>query len=729
MTTASWAFLCLAYIIGLLASGFEARLPIAAIALSLVALSGLLAVIIPHRWRRGPSWSLWLAGGILAAIAVVYCQLRQPQPADSDVSRYVGRDVVVAGRIVEPPSRNREQRVRLILAAQQLNQGAPVTGKLYVTLPLLHGTGLVPGQVIQVRGRLYEPQAAASPGSFDFRAYLARQGIFAGLSGRLAAEPAEQPSGLWQLRQRVARAQTRWLGSPVGPLLSSIALGRRAVDLPVEIRDRFTQAGLAHTLAASGFHVSLLLGVVIALTANLGSRAQISIGLVTLIFYAALTGGQPSVLRAAIMGSGALLGLATARQRNPLGLWLVAATGLLLYNPLWIWNLGFQLSFLATLGLLVTVPPLSQRLDWLPPTLATAIAVPLAAALWTLPLLAYTFNTVALYGVLLNVAATPLIALVSLGGILSAAIALLVPIAGSALAWSLGYPTRSLLWLAEWVNDLPGSTLTLGRLALWQLVLAYAVMVGIWVWPLLRRWGWWIGLLALAAIALPLLYQQQTRVQMVVLDSPDQPVVVVQEQGRTTLIGAGTPDTARYTIAPFLRQAGIRRLDWAIALDEPPDRPSGWSELAAQLSANQLLHAPLAPEQTPPTLPATQVQALAANQQVQLGALTVSVLSLEPTILQLQFHDQVWLLLGNPPVRVVPPPLPPTTLLWSGEALPAEWLQTVKPTVAIATGNAIAPTVQAQLQQHQVQTYLTGQAALQWRPGRGFRTTDERRAE
>ncbi len=739
MTAASWALCCLAYIVGLLVSGLGDapagtlgdRLPLWALSLSLLLLGGLLSLLIPRRRPTGPRRPLWLVAGLIAAIAVFYCQFRQPQPAANDVSRYANREgeVTVTGTILDSPSLSREQRLRLILEAQQVEADTNVSGKLYVTLPLLHGTGLVPRQTIQVRGRIYAPQGAALPGSFDFRAYLAQQGIFAGLSGRLAAEPRARPPGLWQLRQQVVRAHTQGLGSPLGPLLSSIALGRRAVDLPVAIRDRFTQAGLAHILAASGYHVSLLLGVVLALTASLGRRTRLGIGLAVLVFYVGLTGAQPSVLRAAIMGSGALLGLVAGQRRNPLGLLLVAATGLLLYNPLWIWNLGFQLSFLATLGLLVTVPPLVQRLDWLPPTLATAIAVPLAASLWTLPLLLYTFNTVALYGIGLNIIATPLVALVSLGGLVSAAVALAVPEAGSALAWLLHYPVQLLLWLTAVVNGLPGSVLTLGRLTLGQVLAVYGLLLGIWWLPGLRRRWYWGGLMAIALIALPLLYRQQTLVQITVLESSPQPVIVVQERGRTTLIGAGTPTMARYTLEPFLRQAGVRRLAGAIALDWQPERPSGWSELATTLTAAQLLHPPLAAGQAPPALPASQRHALAANQQVQLGSLRLLVLNLEPLILQLQFRDQTWLLLGSPPVQVVSPPAPPTVLLWSGEPLPPAWLEGVRPTLAIAAQEAIDPATRTQFQQAQIPILPAGPAAVQWQPGPGFRLVGDRPAD
>ncbi|MFM6409550.1 MAG: ComEC/Rec2 family competence protein, partial [Microcystis sp.] len=199
------------------------------------------------------------------------------------------------------------------------------------------------------------------------------------------------------------------LGQEKGTLLSSITLGRQAVNLPAKITDLFIKTGLAHILAASGFHVSILLGFVLTITRNLSPKKQFTIAVTILIIYGTLTGLQPSVLRAILMGIGALIGLLYNRQVNSLGSLLLAATILLLWQPLWIWDLGFQLSFLATLGLIITVPLLKNKIDYFPNLIAEHIAISLAATLWTMPLLMFTFNSIALYNIPINIITTPLI--------------------------------------------------------------------------------------------------------------------------------------------------------------------------------------------------------------------------------------------------------------------------------------------------------------------------------
>jgi len=248
-----------------------------------------------------------------------------------------------------------------------------------VTVPILQSTGLYPGQEIAVTGFLYKPTAALNPGGFDFQKYLRQEETFAGLAGRqINILDDQRPWGWWQVREKIGRSQTRLLGVPEGPLVSSMVLGAKAVDLPYDIRDLFVRTGLAHALAASGFQTSLILGVILQLTKGTNKAIQITMGGVGLTGFLFLAGFEPAVLRAVIMGFAALLGLALEKGVKQLGSLLIAATLLLIFNPLWIWNLGFQLSFLATLGLIVTAPAIDKRLDWLPPAISSLISPSLA---------------------------------------------------------------------------------------------------------------------------------------------------------------------------------------------------------------------------------------------------------------------------------------------------------------------------------------------------------------
>jgi len=466
---------CLAYILGLLSTAVSWG------GYGVLALGIGLAILQKGRWgeknflhnlmvvyaRLKPAG--WLAAGVVGLLATMYFQARVPQPAVNDISKFVGsgdgsnqaQTVTVQGKVASTPHLTRSQKAQFWLEATQLDEvkgedgpagiNKRVAGKLYVTVPFVQATNIHPGQAIAVTGSLYKPKPAASPGAFDFQAYLAKDGIFAGLKGRQVnlLEETKFKWGWWAVRQRIIQSQMRWLGTPEGPLVSSIVLGHQAVDLPYNIQDQFIQVGLAHAIVASGFKVSLILGLILAGTRRLSQSVQFSLGTVALVTYVCLTGFHPPVLRAAVMGFGALIALLAQRKRKPLGALLVAAALLLLFNPLWIWDVGFELSFLATLGLMVTVPPLTKKLDWLPPAIASLIAVPIAAFVWTLPLQLQVFGVVPIYSIVINILTTPLLSIISIGGMISALAALLWPLAGSALAWLLYCPTHVLIVLVQ----------------------------------------------------------------------------------------------------------------------------------------------------------------------------------------------------------------------------------------------------------------------------------------
>ncbi|NEP42285.1 MAG: ComEC family DNA internalization-related competence protein, partial [Okeania sp. SIO2H7] len=343
---------------------------------------------------------LWLTAGFIGFAASFYLHARMPEPGVNDISTLIQENgsaqaqiLTVSGKVTSMPRKTRAERSQFWLRVTQVseligNDGAAdpykeATGKLYVTVPLLQANGLHPNQWVSVTGTLYKPKPPSNPGSFDFPAYLAKQGAFAAFKGRQVSMKSFENSktlGLWKVRRRIVRSQSYRLGVPKGTLVSAMVLGRRAVDLSYELRDRFLQVGLAHVLAASGFHVSLILGTVLFFAKGLSGGTRFGLGFLTLIIYVSLTGFSPSILRAAMMGFAALIAIASERQVKPLGALLVAAAILLLVNPLWIWDLGFQLSFLATLGLLATVEPLMKMLDWLPTPIASLVAVPIAAS-------------------------------------------------------------------------------------------------------------------------------------------------------------------------------------------------------------------------------------------------------------------------------------------------------------------------------------------------------------
>lgn len=763
MKTKPLAIACLAYILGLLLTGLPLPSPVVAgwaiplTALGLGMVGGAIATL-PRPWRLGLRRGTWGVVGGIGVLAVLYFQWRLPQPQPNDISRLLtetGRPtlsrVVVTGFVATAPRLTRNQTWRFELEAFQTVETAakdqpPITqevsGSVYTTVPRRQGEALLPGQMVSIGGSLYQPKPADNPGGFDFRAYLARQGIFAGLRGQQVDFPETAgrfrehltgarlgqrwvQQGLWRVRQRIVRSHAQGLEEPAAGLVSAMLLGKNAVDVDYDLRDRFSRVGLAHALAASGFQVSLLLGILLKLTGQRSNWGSLAICATGVLIYVGLTGLEPSVLRAALMGGAVLLAIALDRKVAPLPALLLVGTGMLVWNPVWIWDLGFQMSFLATLGLIVTVPVLDQRLDGLPPLLASLLSVPVAAYLWTLPLQLHVFGGISPYSIPLNVLTTFLITLISLGSGVSALLGLVHPPLGGGVALLLGWPTHLLLRLAEFTDGLPGSALAAGTIAASQVVALYGLYGLVWVLPSLGRRWWAVGIVCLGLVLVPALYTTLSQVQITLLATRAEPVLVVQQRGAVGLVGVGDRQDLQFTVLPFLRRQGVNQIQWAIALTATPETLSSWSTLLDSMAVQTLeTSTALAALPAIQTLPqqGVQVRAREAGQKFAVGAVQAQLAHLNPPALHLQTAGQRWLLLPQRARALNAQTLPAAEVVgWSGRDLPPQVLQRVKPEVAIASSPALAPATQQLLQKHNITTFVTGRdGAIQWTPKSGF---------
>jgi len=464
---------------------------------------------------------------------------------------------------------------------------------------VLSPRGAVPPGRATVVGDLRVPSGKRNPGDFDYRGYLARRGVRAQL---LVREVSDFSAARPDFKTRLAQGVAAGLNERAAGLQLAMTLGIR--ENLGELREVFAASGLAHILALSGLHVGILMGALGLLLRPLGLWRYPAL-LALLVGFVWLVGPTPSVVRAAAMTGAVILLLWLGGGRlapwPALGL---AALLTLLYNPSWLFDLSFQLSYLAVIGILTFATPVMTRLvedtrrlkwwHWRTLLLGGAI-VSASAQVLSLPLVASSFGSVPLFSPLVNVLAIPLATLlVPLGfmaallGSVSLSLAQLVngltgAIAGLLLSWA--------DIAARWPNLVWGEVEPIGY-ALYFIGCAAAALVA---WRKLRPWRGALVIMAAILGSMAVTATDPRLPEIVFLDVGQGDSVLIRLPGRVEILvdGGGTPfsdfDVGKHTVVPALRALGVTRLELVIATHSSADHAEGLASVLNQVPVDQLI--------------------------------------------------------------------------------------------------------------------------------------------
>jgi competence protein ComEC len=223
------------------------------------------------------------------------------------------------------------------------------------------------------------------------------------------------------VREALSLPLQRLIGEPEGGIVRGIVLGERA-SVDADLASAFARSGTTHLLAISGFNMTLVAtGVGLIARGRVRPAATAAITVATVLAYSILVGLAPSVVRAALMAVVACCGLAFGRRPATVNALACAVAAMLAIDPGALGDVGFELSAVATAGLLFLGEPLSRGLSALPGAIREGLATTLAATLPTLPIIAAVFGRVSLVSPLANLLAVPLFPPLMLAGSLTAA--------------------------------------------------------------------------------------------------------------------------------------------------------------------------------------------------------------------------------------------------------------------------------------------------------------------
>ena len=526
-----------------------------------------------------------------------YYQFRQPNIDAFHIAFYNDRnyDLLITGSLAEPPD-YRDSYTNLKLKVEAVDTGSgdmPASGEILVRVA--SNEEYEYGERVRVRGQLKTPPENEE---FSYRDYLARSGVYSYMT---TAEVTRLPGNggniafipIFKLKANLLENTYRIFQDPEASLFAGILFG---VDtgLSRKLQGAFKNTGTAHIIAISGFNIAIIAGLFFSISKFFfNERLGAFISVVMVFLYAFLVGGDAAVLRAAIMGSLALFAKQVGRKNAGINTLAVVALFMALINPLVLWDIGFQLSFFATLGLILYAEPFStytanliskfskQDNSAIVKILNENVILTLAAQVMTIPLMAYYFNRISLISFIANPFILPVQpAVMILGGVAVFTSLIFLPL-GQFLAWVAwpfaGYTIR----VVEFFDRIPHGVIVLGDVPLWLIYSTYITLLAVTLnWSAIQAWfksaasslraAAWTLALAAVFVCMMLFWSASAksgdgRFHVTFLDAGSANAVLIQTpEGRNILVNGGASTSELSDELGRRLPFFSRKLDWLI---------------------------------------------------------------------------------------------------------------------------------------------------------------------
>lgn len=395
----------------------------------------------------------------------------------TELDQKVNQKVTLAGEVVREPDVRSQTRNLYVK-----------TDDTIVLVQVDRHQDIEYGDVLSVSGTLKRPEAFQTDlgRTFNYPGYLRSQGVthtmsYAEVEIERRGEGNWFVSGLLQFKQALIDSFAAVIPEPQAGLGAGLLLGVKQA-LGDQLETVFRTAGIIHIVVLSGYNVMIVAEAVMRLLAVFFSvRTRVIIGVAAIASFALMVGLSATVVRASIMAAMVLVARAMNRTYVIVRALLVAGLIMLLLNPmLLIYDPGFQLSFLATLGLLFIAPKLEAALPFVPTRFQVRefLTATIATQLFVLPLLLYSIGEFSVVAVFVNVLVLPLVPLAMLFTFLTGVVGFL----SSALALAPAFLANVLLLyivgVAQRFADLPFASYLVPAFSFWWVLISYALLAG-----------------------------------------------------------------------------------------------------------------------------------------------------------------------------------------------------------------------------------------------------------
>lgn len=403
---------------------------------------------------------------------------------------FAPQKVTIQGQVVSIPNNSIPQKTKFFFKVNKINN-QNVIGKTLVTYSGNNVSQFKIGNKYELAGKIQTPFKASNPSQFDYGKYLKNFDTYTVFYSDTSKSITSTMSYRWKflqklnnVRDNIIEEHSKYLKSPNLEILGGIVFGDDAVAPPDYIKASFVNSGLLHILAASGMNVAFIYGfwVFFMRRTKVPFKLTILSGIGVIIIYTLMTGLGASVIRAALMLILILLGKLIDRDAHTVALLAFVATVMLIYNPAFINDVGFQLSFIVTFGLLTTANVIFERFkaSKIPQWLIGAFLIPIIAQIWVAPIQMFYFNTFSTYSVLANICSMPFLSVISFGGFISSILAGFTPYTDKICMFFdfiLNYFLHAIVFISNFFANFSGSLLTTTHPNIFQITLYYALIL------------------------------------------------------------------------------------------------------------------------------------------------------------------------------------------------------------------------------------------------------------
>ena len=355
---------------------------------------------------------------ILVIVVLNYTGIFLPEKNSFLINNTNKQVTELTGKVITEPTQKGEKQ-QFILEVFNVNGQKIKKEKTFVYASTAYNIEY--GDIIFVSGKLNIPEKPTFPYNFDYNLYLQRENIYTIFYQQTFELIDKKPNKIkfisLKIKDNIENETDQYFKDPVSSILKSMIVGDKA-SLDKDIKEDFVNTGLIHILVISGLHIGFCAAIFMFCFKLLGLKLN-HIYLLTipaLFFYVLLTGSNPPAIRAAIMASCILFSLMINREPLIYNALALSALIILIFNPQSLFTASFQLSFLATFGLLYLYPKFSTCFGKIKNKFLNSvwdiICVTLSAQIALIPLLIFYFGKLSIVSFLLNLVIVPIIPII-----------------------------------------------------------------------------------------------------------------------------------------------------------------------------------------------------------------------------------------------------------------------------------------------------------------------------